>query len=79
MVYAEALNELSGSYNIPSWRGTTYAISRDIKEIQRGTHPVRIRAGVPDYPAQVYTSKGIKKNFETRTFYRIDGRGTALL
>ncbi|MEJ5145647.1 MULTISPECIES: RagB/SusD family nutrient uptake outer membrane protein [Sphingobacterium] len=76
LVYAEALNELSGSYNIPSWRGTTYAISRDIKEIQRGTHPVRIRAGVPDYPAQVYTSKvELRKTLKRERFIELMGEG----
>lgn len=58
LIYAEALNELSGSYNIPSWDGSkTYTISRDINEIKKGIHPVRIRAGVPDYPSEVYSSQ----------------------
>ncbi len=58
LMYAEALNELTGSYNIPSWDGTTtYAISRDINEMKKGIHPVRIRGGVPDYPAEVYASQ----------------------
>ncbi|MFD2905114.1 RagB/SusD family nutrient uptake outer membrane protein [Sphingobacterium anhuiense] len=76
LVYAEALNELSGSYNIPSWRGTTYAISRDIKEIQRGTHPVRIRAGVPDYPPQVYSNKvELRKTLKRERFIELMGEG----
>ncbi|RAV30550.1 RagB/SusD family nutrient uptake outer membrane protein [Sinomicrobium soli] len=57
LLYAEALNELDGSHSIPSWNGGNYNISRDIAEMQRGIHPVRIRAGVPDYPAGVYNSK----------------------
>lgn len=58
LMYAEALNELTGSYNIPSWDGsTTYAISRDVNEMKKGIHPVRIRGGVPDYPADVYASQ----------------------
>src|SRR5690606_2362339 len=57
LAYAEALNELDGSYTIASWRGDSYAISRNIGEMQRGIHPVRIRGGVPDYPAQVYSNK----------------------
>ena len=57
LIYAEALNELSSSYNIPSWDGTkTYTISRDINEIKKGIRPVRIRAGVKDYTAEVYNS-----------------------
>lgn len=51
--YAEALNELDGSYQIASWDGsTTYTISRDVNEIKKGTNPVRIRAGLPDYDYQ---------------------------
>ena len=58
LIYAEALNELDGSYNIPSWDGsTTYTVRRDVEEMKRGIHPVRIRAGVPDYSATVYGSK----------------------
>ncbi len=58
LMYAEALNELNGSYNIPSWDGsTTYAISRDVNEMKKGIRPVRIRGGVPDYPADVYASQ----------------------
>ncbi|HTN20272.1 MAG TPA: RagB/SusD family nutrient uptake outer membrane protein [Pelobium sp.] len=55
LIYAEALNELNGSYNIPSWDGTkTHAVSRDITEMKKGIQPVRIRAGVPDYTDDVY-------------------------
>ena len=56
LIYAEALNELNGSYNIPSWDGTTtYSISRDINEMKKGIRPVRIRSGVPDYSSEVYS------------------------
>jgi len=55
LIYAEALNELEGSYNIPSWDGSqTYTISRDINEMKKAIRPIRIRAGVPDYTADVY-------------------------
>ena len=55
LIYAEALNELTGSYNIPSWEGTKiYTISRDISELKKGIRPVRIRAGLPDYSAEEY-------------------------
>jgi starch-binding outer membrane protein, SusD/RagB family len=58
LIYAEALNELDGSYSIPSWDGSqTYTIGRDINEMKKGIRPVRIRAGVSDYPAVVYDSK----------------------
>lgn len=58
LMYAEALNELDNSYEVESWDGsTTYTIKRDIDEIKKGIQPVRIRAGVPDYTADVYADK----------------------
>ena len=55
LMYAEALNELKGeSYTIPKWNGGEYSISRSEAEMKRGIHPVRIRAGIPDYPQSVY-------------------------
>jgi len=55
LIYAEALNELTGTYNIPSWDGTrTHAISRNTDEMKKGIHPVRIRGGVPDYASTIY-------------------------
>lgn len=55
LIYAEALNELNGSYNIPSWDGgKTHAISRNTGEMKRGIQPVRIRAGLVDYTNEVY-------------------------
>lgn len=50
LIYAEALNELTGSYEIPSWDGSkTHSISRDEAEMKKGIRPIRIRAGLPDY------------------------------
>lgn len=55
LMYAEALNELSGTYEISSWDGSkTHSIKRDITEMKKGIHPIRIRAGVPDYGVDVY-------------------------
>lgn len=55
LMYAESLNELTGSYEISSWDGSqTYQISRDIHEMKRGTQPVRIRAGLHDYTDAEY-------------------------
>lgn len=55
LMYAEALNELTGTYQISSWDGaTTYTIQRDMEEMRRGVKPVRMRAGVPDYNDVVY-------------------------
>ena len=56
LIYAEALNELDGSYDIPSQNGSAmYTLRRDVNELKKGIQPVRIRAGVPDY-----TSSSIK-------------------
>ena len=58
LMYAEALNELEGSYQIASWDSSgTYTVSRDINEMKKGIRPVRIRAGLPDYDADVYGDK----------------------
>lgn len=58
LLYAEALNNLTTSYEIASWDGTqTYTISRDVNEMHRGVKPVRMRAGVPDYTDDVYADR----------------------
>lgn len=58
LIYAEALNELNGSYSIPSWDGSKmHSISRNVVEMQKGIQPVRIRAGVPDYTSDVYADQ----------------------
>ncbi len=58
LMYAEALNEISGSFNIPSWDGSkNHTITRDIAEMSKTIRPIRVRAGVPNYQDDVYTSK----------------------
>lgn len=55
LMYAEAINELTSSYQVSSWDGsTTYTVARDINEIKRGVRPVRIRAGIPDFSSSDY-------------------------
>lgn len=57
LIYAEALNELAAgnNYKIASWDGKqTYTVSRDINEMKKGIHPIRIRAGLPDYTKETY-------------------------
>ena len=50
LLYAEALNEVEGSYEIPSWNGETmYTITRSATALKEGIQPIRIRAGLPDY------------------------------
>ncbi|MCY4780110.1 RagB/SusD family nutrient uptake outer membrane protein [Sphingobacterium sp. UT-1RO-CII-1] len=76
LAYAEALNELDGSYTIPSWRGGSYNIYRDISEIKRGIHPIRIRAGVPDYSGAIYGSKEeLRKTIKRERFLELMGEG----
>ena len=57
LMYAEALNELSGTYEVSSWDGSKiHSIKRDITEMKKGIHPVRIRAGLPDYGVDDYNN-----------------------
>ena len=69
LLYAEALNELDGSFNIPAWNGGTYTISRSVPEMQRGIHPVRIRGGVPDYESAAYNDKNELRKLIKRERY----------
>ncbi|GAB3009961.1 RagB/SusD family nutrient uptake outer membrane protein [Niabella terrae] len=58
LMYAEALNELGGSYTIPSWDDQgSQSISRNPEEMKKAIGQVRIRAGVPNYDNAVYSSK----------------------
>ena len=58
LIYAEALNELDGKYEIESWDGTqTYTIQRNVEEMSKSIEPIRIRAGLPNYSQEVYASK----------------------
>lgn len=58
LIYAEALNELNGSYSIPNYLGTgNITVSRDPLEISRYLSQIRIRAGLPDFEGGVYASK----------------------
>lgn len=76
LIYAEALNELDGSHSIPSWRGDNYTISRDISQMQRGIHPVRIRGGVPDYPESIYGNKDeLRETLKRERFIELVGEG----
>ena len=61
LMYAEALNELApgSSYQMEAWNGGTYTITRDVNEMRRGVKPVRMRAGVPDYPDEVYNDRDL--------------------
>lgn len=53
--YAEALNEVQGDFEIPSWDNQeTYLIRRDKDEMSFAVSRVRIRVGLPDYDKAVY-------------------------
>ena len=50
LMYVEALNELTSSYQIQSWdKSETYTISRDVALMKATVLPVRLRAGLPNY------------------------------
>ena len=77
LLYAEALNELDGTYSIESWDGTkTYSIKRDIDEIKKGVHPIRIRSGIPDYtPAQYANKEDLRKALKRERMIELMGEG----
>lgn len=76
LMYAEALNELTGSYSILSWKDEVQMVSRDISEIKRGIHPIRIRAGVPDYDMSIYSNKIVLRDVLKRErFIELMGEG----
>lgn len=78
LLYAEALNELTGTYQIASWNeATTYTVSRDKSEMERGIHPVRIRAGLPDYPDSFYESDvtGMRNALKRERMIELMGEG----
>lgn len=61
LMYAEALNELTpgSSYEVTNWQGETFSISRDTEEMRKAVSPVRMRAGVPDYLAEIYNDQSL--------------------
>lgn len=77
LMYAEALNELSGSYTIASWNGQqTYTVSRDVNEMKRGIRPVRCRAGVPDYDTATYGDQSLmRKTIKRERMIELMGEG----
>jgi hypothetical protein len=72
LMYAEALNELSGTYPVASWDGSqTYTISRDAEAMKAAVLPVRLRAGLPNYD-DVYRSMGKTDPYENRDQLRAE-------
>jgi len=74
LIYAEALNELKASHQIPSWDNTkTHTIARDVNEMKKGIEPIRIRAGLPNYKTEVYSDailfrKALKRERQIELF-----------
>lgn len=59
LIYAEALNELTGSHTLSNWKGDgQITVSRDVAEISKYLSQVRIRAGLPDFSDEVYADAG---------------------
>lgn len=60
LIYAEAINELTGEYEVPSWdESKNHKVSRTIDELKRGIRPIRCRAGIPDYAQEVYENRDL--------------------
>jgi hypothetical protein len=58
LTYAEALNELGGTYTIPAYDGEgSITVSRNQTEISRGLRPVRVRAGLRDFTDDHFADK----------------------
>lgn len=77
LIYAEALNELTGTYQIASWdEAKIHSISRDINEIKKGVQPIRIRAGIPDYASDIYDDiNALRKNLKRERQIEFMGEG----
>lgn len=60
LIYAEALNELDGTFEVQSWDGSkTHSIKRDKEAMKMAILPIRLRGGVPNYSEDVYNSKDL--------------------
>ncbi len=76
LLYAEAINELTTTHTVESWNGGTYTLSRDRAEMEKGIHPVRIRAGVPDYSDETYADAAMmRKAIKRERMIELMGEG----
>ena len=57
LIYAEALNELTGSYQMTDYVGNEVTIDRNVIEIQSALKRIRMRAGIPDFSSDIYNSQ----------------------
>lgn len=60
LIYAEALNELDGTFEVQSWDGSkTHSIKRDKEAMKMAILPIRLRGGVPNYSEDIFNSKDL--------------------
>ena len=58
LTYAEALNELTQTYTVPTYDGTgSITVSRNQAEISKGLRPVRVRAGLRDFTDNYFSDR----------------------
>jgi hypothetical protein len=72
--YAEALNELNGSFTDPV---TGITVNRDLNEIQRAVNRIRFRAGLPGLsPAELASQETIRNaiKLERKVEFALEGR-----
>ena len=62
LIYAEAMNELTKSYEMATFNNQPVTISRDVAAMHDCIKPIRVRAGLPDYSDDVYSNRD---NFRT--------------
>jgi len=80
LLYAEALNELTDgtTYNVLRWDGlgNHTIVGRKRSDMEVGIHPVRIRAGLPDYSDDVYKSADLmRKALKRERMIELMGEG----
>lgn len=73
LIYAEAMNELNGSYMVASYTGEPISVGRDVAEMSKYLSEVRIRAGLPDFGNEIYGNqellrKAIKRERQVELF-----------
>ncbi|AOM80625.1 RagB/SusD family nutrient uptake outer membrane protein [Pedobacter steynii] len=73
LIYAEAMNELNGTYMVASYTGEPISVGRDIAEMSKYLSEVRVRAGLPDFGNEVYGNqellrKAIKRERQVELF-----------
>ncbi|MDU1891527.1 MAG: RagB/SusD family nutrient uptake outer membrane protein [Dysgonomonas sp.] len=56
--YAEALNELTQSYDIADYTGNNLiTVNRNTEELKSAIKPIRMRAGIPDLKDNIYSDR----------------------